>query len=179
MHNLAWWNALSPEWQQVFFDNINIPLSSPQFFTSIDALLELRIYSKTRTNITNLTPISGLKNLKKIDCENNQISDLTGIPTNITYLNCCGNKIADLSPLANLRHLEYLLAARNEISDLSPLSKLRKLKSLHCNGNPIKTYEPLKCLKDSLESLTCTLREGLTNNLHGVWLDKKTKIFPK
>jgi internalin A len=198
MHNLAWWNTLSPEWQQIFFNNVNVLSSSPQFFTSIDALKKIHFSSK---EITDLAPVAGLKNLEKLSfcftsvtdlsplcnlnnlteiiCESNGIVNLFGIPKNLIYLNCCGNKIADLSPLANLQHLEYLLAARNEISDLSPLSKLIKLKSLHCNGNPIKTYEPLKCLKGSLKSLTCTLIKGLTNNLYGVWLDETTEIIPK
>ncbi|MBT7743129.1 MAG: hypothetical protein HN727_15090 [Opitutae bacterium] len=69
----------------------------------------------------------------------NQISDLSPLKglTNLKELWLSDNEISDLSPLKGLTDLRVLVLTKNKISDLSPLKGLMNLKELWLGGNPI------------------------------------------
>jgi len=54
-----------------------------------------------------------------------------------------GNRISDLSPLAELTNLEELVLGFNQITDVSPLAGLTKLKELDLFKNQITDVSPL------------------------------------
>lgn len=82
--------------------------------------------------LTDLTPLANLTNLRSLDLSQNRISDLTPLAnlTNLTTLNLSANKITDISPLANLTKLTTLNLTSNAISDWSPMANLTKLETL-------------------------------------------------
>ena len=56
-------------------------------------------------------------------------------------LDCSNNQISDLKPLRHLIFLEHLDCSNNRISNLRPLYGLTKLEVLECGDNPISKAE--------------------------------------
>ncbi|WP_373366913.1 leucine-rich repeat domain-containing protein [Leptospira borgpetersenii] len=83
-------------------------------------------------DISDLSPLSKLPNLKTFSGSNNSIKDLSPLSQcknlNALYLN--KNKISDVSPLSSLSKMETLCLADNPIQDILPLVGLKKLKEL-------------------------------------------------
>lgn len=116
-----------------------------------------------RTNqIKDITPLTGLVQLKSLDLSNNQISDISALSgmTNLETLILYKNKITDISALSDLSNLISLDLERNQIADITPLSGLTNLKSLELNSNLIADTSVLSSLI-GLESLLLS-RNGLT-----------------
>ncbi|MGB2865877.1 MAG: leucine-rich repeat protein [Sedimentisphaerales bacterium] len=115
-----------------------------------------------RTNqIQNITPLSGLTQLKSLDLSNNQITDISALSglTAIETLALYNNQITDISALSGLSNLTSLDLEHNQITDISPLSGLTNLKSLTLSSNPITDTLALSTLT-GLESLLLS-RTGL------------------
>lgn len=115
--------------------------------------------------ITDLTPLKGLINLKKLCLQGdiemyydsdevdvcgsiNDISTLSGLSA-LEILELDGNHISDISPLKSLDHLVRLDLSYNTIRDISPLKKLTALKYLNLEGNPVSNAD-IEDLKDVL-----------------------------
>ena len=121
--------------------------------------------------ISDLTPISGLTQLERLDIGGigNHVSDLSPIAnlTNIKYLHLGGNPITDLSPIANFTQLEFIgfddFVPLTDISvladmenlirvgmwgprfrDMSPLVNLPNIETLDLCGNEISEIPSLK-----------------------------------
>jgi internalin A len=116
-----------------------------------------------RTNqIEDITPLTGLIQLKSLDLSNNQISDISALSgmTVLEALVLYKNKIKDISALSDLTSLTSLDLERNQITDITPLSGLTNLKLLELNSNLIADTTALSALT-GLESLSLN-RIGLT-----------------
>jgi hypothetical protein len=102
--------------------------------------------------ITDITPLVELAELRKLDLWGNQITDITPLAnlTNLESLSLSNNQITDISPLANLTNLGgpfgVLELSNNNISDLSPLSGLTNLYWLSLENNNISDLTPLESL---------------------------------
>ena len=110
-------------------------------------LTELDVGGK---NITDISPISGLRQLKSLFLTENQITDLSPLAghTQLLSLTLDGNgQLQDLSPLVNLKGLRLLYLDRNHVADLSPLAGLTELKYLYLRDNLVENLEPLGNLK--------------------------------
>ncbi|MCL2159558.1 MAG: leucine-rich repeat domain-containing protein, partial [Oscillospiraceae bacterium] len=115
--------------------------------------------------VSDLSPISGLTNLKKLSLyDNNRISDLTPLKnlTNLTMLSLYFNPIGDISVLSNMTKLEELYLSDNKIKDITPISSLTTLAVLSLNGNQIKDLKPLSGLVN-LRNLS--LKDNQINDL--------------
>ncbi|EHK4067815.1 leucine-rich repeat domain-containing protein [Listeria monocytogenes] len=96
--------------------------------------------------ISDISALSGLTNLKYLSLSGNQISDISALSglTNLKYLDLNSNQISDVSPLAGLTNLTtYLGLMRNQISDISALSGLINLRKLHLDRNQISDISPV------------------------------------
>jgi hypothetical protein len=82
--------------------------------------------------ISDLTPLSGLTDLRGLLLEYNQISDISPLSEliNLVVLNLNGNQVSDLTPLSNHINLATLVLYQNPISDFAPLKGLPSLASL-------------------------------------------------
>lgn len=99
--------------------------------------------------LSDLSPLSSLPNLKWLFLEDNAISDLSPLSELITLVDLRlggGNIIEDLSPLAGLHNLQGLSIGNNLITDLTPLKDLKKLEWIGMSGNPPADLTPLSGL---------------------------------
>ena len=98
--------------------------------------------------VSNLSPLSGLTNLIRLDLEMNAISNISVLTnlTNLVYLDLSSNSISDISPLKNLKKLEYLDLWGNSISDISVLAGLTNLTQLSISSNAISNISALQNL---------------------------------
>ena len=137
--------------------------------------MELNFHNR---NISDLTPLEGLKNLMVLHLGLNNITDLTSLEglTNLESLWLWGNSITDLTPLAGLTNLKKLVLSLNNITDLTPLAGLKNLTVLELTESNISDLTPLAGLKNlTVLELTesnisdLTPLAGLTN-LESLWL---------
>ena len=112
--------------------------------------------------ISDLSPIVGLINLRRIRLSDNFISDLSVLSkfTALKEVEIGGELTPDLLPLAGLINLEKVEVTNTSISDLSPLAGLTKLKHLVLVHNPISDLSPLAGLTN-LETLEMLYAESL------------------
>ncbi|KEZ52174.1 leucine-rich repeat domain-containing protein [Metabacillus indicus] len=103
-----------------------------------------------------LTPLSGLKNVKGVAIDDTEIKDFTVLKNmSLKYLEVYNTELADLSFMKDMENLEFAALSENQISDLSLFasSNLDELISLNLSGNKIKDTEGLQGLAGALESL--------------------------
>ena len=91
-------------------------------------------------NISDISPLTGLTELKSLDLSSNSISDvspLEGLPK-LERLYLSGNNITDISMLRGLTGLKFLWLHSNNISVISLPSELTKLEQLYLDDNNIR-----------------------------------------
>ncbi len=98
--------------------------------------------------IDDISVLRACSTLEKLDMRDNQISALSPLVElpNLKWLSLWNNQVEDLNPLLSLSRLEYLDVEGNRISDFSVLEYLPDLKELWLNGNPVKSFDPLRGL---------------------------------
>lgn len=105
--------------------------------------------------ISDLSPLRNLTKLKVLTFEwNRQITDISALSgmKQLEKLSVKQNKIVDLSPLAGLTSIWELQLNSNQITDISPLAGLKGLKALFLSDNPISDYSSLKDIYPKLEA---------------------------
>jgi len=144
--------------------------------TPLAGLGELKKLYLGNNAIANLTPLVGLNKLKTLDLNNNEISDLGNLSDlkQLEKLNLSDNQNLDLASLPSLLELKELRLENNEISDLSPLSGLAKLEELYLNCNQIEDLTPLMEI-GNLESVELKGNSYLPKPQ----IDKLQKSLPK
>jgi internalin A len=103
------------------------------------ANLSSRELDRCAISANDLTPISGLTELKWLSLAGNEISNvnvLSGL-TNLTYLELGENEIAEVASLSEITDLVELYFYGNRIFDAAPLAGLTNLKELNLKSNPI------------------------------------------
>lgn len=129
-------------------DALDITLGGVTFKSDVEEL------DLSNLGITDISALSGCRNLKRLDLTGNKISNLSplmDIP-GLTTLCIKDNLVTDLRPLLALTTLESINAEGNGISSTVPLGSLLGLKELHLAGNPITDYSGLAKLS-GLETL--------------------------
>ena len=111
----------------------------------LEYAVNLKFLHIGRTEVSNLTPLTGLENLHTLKLFNNRISDISPLVglVELRELQLQGNFISDLTPLTNLQSLSVLKLHDNQISDVSPLSGLTGLQELTLAWNAISDLTPL------------------------------------
>ncbi len=124
--------------------------------TPISGLINLRELWLDENPIVDFAPLKGLKNLAKLVFRITPVSDLSPLAglTNLRtmYFNVTKN-ISDLSPLAGLVNLRTMHFSDGNVSDLSPLAGLTNLDDLLIFSSPISDLSSLAGLT-SLERIT-------------------------
>ena len=119
-----------------------------EIVSALSGMPNLKRLDLNDNSISDLSPLSGLANLTELDLSYNSISDLSPLSglTNLTELGLRANSISDLSPLSGLTNLTELGLGVNLISDLSPVSGLTNLTRLRLDGNSISDLSPVSGL---------------------------------
>jgi len=122
--------------------------------SSLSGLVDLRVLSLSKSEITDINALSTLVNLVVLDLENNSIEDVSPLSgMNLEYLTLSGNNfLSDIGPLGSCDRLESLFIDRCMIGNLSPLASYTNLKHLAISPNATTDLSPLGSLT-KLESL--------------------------
>jgi Leucine-rich repeat (LRR) protein len=92
----------------------------------------------TDTQVSDLSPLSELKNLRYLLLSNTQVSDLSPLAElkNLYYLQLGGTQVSDLSPLVELKNLTHL-DLRNTLVSEEQVEELRQaLPNCEINYSP-------------------------------------------
>ena len=150
----------------------------PQGWLTTSAMYAYTYMNISGKNISNLAGLWQYANLKELRCNNNNLTNLYGLPTSIQTLDCSSNKITSFNYLLNCSSLkslncsnnqisssndlpyniEYLDCSSNKFSGSFSLTGRSNLKTLDISNNPNIVY--LKCNDNSLTSLSVN---GCTN----------------
>ena len=105
----------------------------------IAGLIELREIWARGNVLSDISPVRGLTNLTHLEFPGSPISDLSSVKglTNLIYLNCNDTLVSDLSPVSSLVNLEWLYMRNTRISDMSPVSGLINLKEIYFSGDTV------------------------------------------
>ena len=111
----------------------------------IAGLINLRRLYLNNNPVSDISPLRGLKNLTQLSLYDTLVSDISivGGFKNLTRLALEGVLTSDLSPVAGLVSMETLSFSNENISDLSPLTGLINLKRIFSWGNSISNLSPL------------------------------------
>ena len=145
------WNEQYEEWIQ-----------NPEPYGGLEVLQWIKDAKESRAtelaisfkNISDLSPLTALTNLTRLDLSMNNITDLTPLAglTNLTIVELYYNyNLSDLSPLARLTNLTTLTLSNNNITDITPLAGLTNLERVLLDRNNIS------------ESQKAMLEEALPN----------------
>ena len=88
-------------------------------------------------NITDMSKVAELKNLKLLDIFDCKISKIQGLDNqyNLTQLNLSNNEITKVEGLQNLSNLRILNLSNNKIMDITPISLNSSLTQLYLTRN--------------------------------------------
>ena len=119
-------------------------------------------------NITSLKGIEFFPNLKKLDCSNNQLTELdVSKNTELVTLDCSGNELTSLDVHENTA-LEYLSCSKNQLTELN-VRQNAALQSLYCYNNQLTKLDvsqnpalvKLSCMVNPLTSLNVSQNPAL------------------
>lgn len=98
-----------------------------------------------RQNIRDISRLSTLKEIRKLDLRNTQITDFTPLQKleSLEWLDLSNTPIQDLSVLSPLKKLSCLIIASTPVTDLSPLKDLPELTDLILCGSDVTNLSPL------------------------------------
>ncbi len=105
-------------------------------------------------SISDISPLSGLTQLRRLYLGGNNISDITPLSElkNLRNLHLGSNNISDISALAELKELYSLGLQNNDISDISPLAEPTQIRWLYLSNNNISDVAPLVKLASVIPS---------------------------
>ena len=105
--------------------------------TPLTGLENLEFLAIVRSEVSDLTPLAGLENLRVLKLSKNRISDITSLAglVNLEVLQLQQNQIEDFTPLVGLVNLKELNLSENQIEDFTPILKLPKLQNVEVYGN--------------------------------------------
>jgi len=111
-------------------------------------LVWLERLTLSRTQMSDLGPLSGLTALQLLDVSGTQVSDLGPLSglTALQWLDVSDTQVIDLEPLSGLTALQTLYVSRTQVSDLGPLSGLTALQLLDVSGTQVSDLGPLSGL---------------------------------
>ncbi|OQS01302.1 hypothetical protein ACHHYP_01377 [Achlya hypogyna] len=128
--------------------------------TDVD-FAKLQVLSLSFKNIFKIDNLFTLRNLTKLQLDNNVIQEIEGIGhlTSLTWLDLSFNNIAEIKGLDTLTKLHDLTLYNNNIAKLENLDALRELQVLSVGNNALASTEGLLYLK-SLDKLRVLNLEG-------------------
>ena len=114
----------------------------------LSGLMNLQQLNVSNTQVTDLSPLSGLANLQELNVSHTQVTDLFPLSglANLQKLDVLNTPVADLSPLSGLSNLQELNVSVTQVTDLSPLSSLVNLQKLNVSITPVTDLSPLSGL---------------------------------
>ncbi len=115
----------------------------------LSGLKNLKRLNLSNTPVIDLSPLAGLEKLQRLNVWNTPVADLSPLANlpNLQRLNVWNTPVADLSPLSGLDNLQRINAWNTNVTDLSPLASLQNLQELNVSKTLVADLFPLKTLK--------------------------------
>jgi Leucine-rich repeat (LRR) protein len=109
----------------------------------------------SNNNLTDISPLSELKDLVSVNIMNNEITSLSPLSelTELVAINAAGNQITDISALSGLENLMELHLQNNNISDITVLMSMTSLTYVNLYGNNL-TAAQINALNEALPTTT-------------------------
>ncbi|MFN8274364.1 MAG: leucine-rich repeat domain-containing protein [Flavobacteriaceae bacterium] len=133
-----------------------------------EAVYSLWIYM---ANVVDLTGVRSFVNLTRLECSINGITalDLTGL-NNLKYLDCSENELTTINGIGLTAALEFLVCRENNIATID-VSEFPNLKTLNCPYNQLTTLDVhglvnlqyFYCYNNQLTSLNMSGLDSLIN----------------
>jgi internalin A len=125
----------------------------------IECFINLRELSAMFNDISDISALSGLKQLRGLDMGGNPIGDISALSSliNLERLTLFGGLFKDVNPLAGLTSLNFLNLGGIQLYDISPLAGLTKIDNLYLGGCGIDDIS-------ALTGMTKMLRIELQDN---------------
>ena len=119
-------------------------LTGLQYATNLVELY-LGWYSGEGNQVSDLSPVADLTNLRVLFLHHNPISDLSPVRglTNLTDLMLHDTLVSDISPVRGLTNLTILHFHGTEVTDLSPISGLINLRNLAFSDPDLSDISPV------------------------------------
>lgn len=120
--------------------------------SALNNLTNLKVLLLKSTPITDLSPISNLTNLLQLNILEADISDLTPVSslTQLISLNINMTSVSDLTPLSTLSNLRYFNMNRVQVTDVTPIANLTSLKKADLMYNEQIPREECVALREEL-----------------------------
>lgn len=147
----AWFSGLEDSWME----RILAASGSPEAFLREKQLRFIR------EGITDITPLSHLREVRELVLSANEIETIEGLRgcRQLKRLYLAKNPVSDLVPLQELPYLQELILSGSAVTDLSPLVALPKMQSLDLTETCIRDFSPLKQMK-ALTTLKVSLLDA-------------------
>ena len=139
-----------PNLESAIREELNLPDEIP---LTQQEMLKLTKLEANQREIERLGSLEYAINLELLSLWGNRISDVSPLANliGLTYLDLAGNDVSDVSPLAGLTALTRLNVGWNEIIDVSPLANLTQLEELRIDDNRIVDISPLANLVNLMD----------------------------
>lgn len=170
-----WWQSLSPDWKRAFNEvflksenNTDIPPA--ETLELIWTAPAIRFagpsapYPNMSFELSDISGLTGLKQLQIVVVIHHQLSDLSGITAlkNLKSLFVLNNRISSLDDLETLTDMEELYCQNNFIRSLLPLRNLSKLRTIYCCDNQLTSLEGIgEQHTTALEKFACLPNKGI------------------
>ncbi len=144
----TWWAGLDYDWQMTFKRAITV-IDDTLSFSQIKRIVEKNELDLSKNEfVTDLSPISKLTNLKKLNISNTKINDLGPLSslTKLEVLNCSHTMVNNLEPLKYSINIREIHCNNTLITDITPLRNFAKLEKLYCFTSPINNLVPISAL---------------------------------
>ncbi len=132
---------------ELVLSNNELALNNNQIsdLSPIADLINLRVLNLWNNPVSNLSSVRGLKNLYELSFGLTSVSDLSPIAglINLEWLHFYGAPVSDLSPISGLINLRGFAFSSKSISDLSPVTGLINLEWILTWGSPISDLSPV------------------------------------
>lgn len=129
----------------------------------MEALKSLEILAIGQSELTDISPLTKLPNLKQISIYSGYIEQLPefGAASLVEEIHITGNKIKDPSPAASIPRLKHLDLSSNMIQSIAGLKKLKRMETVNLQGNDIVDYGSAKNNPKLQKALVPDYRECL------------------
>ncbi len=138
---------------RTLFNLIELSAGEITDLTGIEYASNLRVLGLSGS-ISDISPLSGLTQLRRLSLGGNNISDITALTElkNLRGLYLDNNNISDITSLAELKEIDWLSLRNNNISDISPLAEPTQIRWLYLSNNNISDVVPLVKLASVIPS---------------------------
>lgn len=127
---------------------LDLEYSNVTNLSGLENLTNLKYINLSACYVSDLSQLKGLTKLTELNLWLNNVKDITPIKglINLQKLSMSQIHLKDISVIKNLTNLRYLCLAGNEIEDISAVGNLTKLETLILPGNKISDISPIENL---------------------------------